>query len=104
SIPSTPSPSYHNSRLAFFISHLLTTHFHTLSLHDALPICAYCGGPARSRRALAPRCMKNRGQTTVFSWSARKNRGLSPVLHATRSEEHTSELQVTWPSRMPSSA
>src|SRR5215216_2755703 len=57
----------------FFFNDTATPEIYTLSLHDALPICAApecaalgCGGPARGSRAVAA---------------------------ADRSEEHTSELQ-----------
>src|SRR5215211_9325622 len=63
----------------FFFNDTATTEIYTLSLHDALPICA-----ARSR-STRPRCRR---------WSA------APVTTCTsrtptrcRSEEHTSELQ-----------
>src|SRR3546814_4740986 len=54
------------------------TYWHTLSLHDALPIYS----PHRPRRrqpAPGPR--------------ARRASGIAPVGRALRSEEHTSELQ-----------
>src|SRR5437588_11065142 len=55
----------------FFFNDTATTEIYTLSLHDALPICACRSGSASSAR---PSCCG----------SARASR---------RSEEHTSELQ-----------
>src|SRR6478672_3981594 len=65
---SAPAPS------CFFFNATATTEIYTLSLHDALPICAV------SRSRISPM------RTTSGSWRriARRPR---------RSEEHTSELQ-----------
>src|SRR2546427_3315145 len=70
----------------FFFNDTATTEIYTLSLHDALPICSSsacskasttaCGIP-RSARPSTPRSTSSR----------------SRVPAATRSEEHTSELQ-----------
>src|SRR5205814_8275286 len=65
----------------FFFNDTATTEIYTLSLHDALPI--------------------SRGAARALETSARRERGCAdPVSHhrardgrATRSEEHTSELQ-----------
>src|SRR2546427_9604720 len=69
--------------LFFFFNDTATTEIYTLSLHDALPIC---GGSSccwwrrvRTQRRQRPRSM---GQS---AWAR--------VPSATRSEEHTSELQ-----------
>src|SRR3990167_7184089 len=64
------------SYAVFFFNDTATTEIYTLSLHDALPISRsstgiWASGSARRRRA----------------WIAR------PMARATRSEEHTSELQ-----------
>src|SRR5690348_17973095 len=56
----------------FFFNDTATTEIYTLSLHDALPICAGCATGAGARCAEATR--------------------RHPTQHA-RSEEHTSELQ-----------
>src|ERR1043166_8651565 len=61
---------------SFFFNDTATTEIYTLSLHDALPICA---PGARSRRA---------GTRGRRSRSARPRIG-----DGARSEEHTSELQ-----------
>src|SRR5256885_9139560 len=72
--------------LFFFFNDTATTEIYTLSLHDALPICARwrTGGwlfVERSHRAT------ERG-TAVLRYTA-----LSLLVAAGRSEEHTSELQ-----------
>src|SRR5438445_913767 len=61
----------------FFFSDTATTEIYTLSLHDALPICRTSAAPAGLRRATC------RAQATWMAGSAL----------ASRSEEHTSELQ-----------
>src|SRR5947209_15190157 len=63
-----------------------TTKIYTLSLHDALPICA----PGRCR----PSCLRRHGlgPTARRGRSAGRN-GHSRRRRARRSEEHTSELQ-----------
>src|SRR5258708_24054695 len=61
----------------FFFNDTATTEIYTLSLHDALPICASCG--RSNARSTLPRWLQLAG-----------DRG--NVLRA-RSEEHTSELQ-----------
>src|SRR5271170_8424243 len=63
----------------FFFNDTATTEIYTLSLHDALPICAW---PLRTRPASA---MKRPTQSTVSSTPRRRP--------SRRSEEHTSELQ-----------
>src|SRR3712207_8841862 len=67
--------------LFFFFNDTATTEIYTLSLHDALPISG-------RRRCLA-RCFRFRGRFLLLRLE------LSPisVACATRSEEHTSELQ-----------
>src|SRR5229473_1965168 len=56
---------------AFFFNDTATTEIYTLSLHDALPISSASAAAARTRST---------------AWSM-------PVWPASRSEEHTSELQ-----------
>src|SRR2546423_13591522 len=82
------------SFLFFFFNDTATTEIYTLSLHDALPI----SGPDRAEpvgrrpggaRPPRPQRLSPRRQ---------------PLRARRRSEEHTSELQVTSLSRMPSSA
>src|SRR5579871_7043225 len=53
----------------FFFNDTATTEIYTLSLHDALPICRWAGGPSHG--------------------GDHRNRSAGPG----RSEEHTSELQ-----------
>src|SRR2546429_3141323 len=55
----------------FFFNDTATTEIYTLSLHDALPILT----------------------SGTRSWSTRSSRNLTGAARATRSEEHTSELQ-----------
>src|SRR3712207_7045628 len=84
----------------FFFNDTATTEIYTLSLHDALPICAR--GRSRGRTGSRPRwpwCCSSP------QWSQRPGRSLPECprqwtgLHepprgcAHRSEEHTSELQ-----------
>src|SRR5258706_16414069 len=78
--------SYSLSCFFFFFNDTATTEIYTLSLHDALPICAGAGAadfvePGRS--------------TMVFSKSAALAcpAGASFTYLSLRSEEHTSELQ-----------
>src|SRR5689334_23800952 len=66
----------------FFFNDTATTEIYTLSLHDALPILA-------SRQ-------KDGERNTRISTPSRTSPGLSVIISArfaTRSEEHTSELQ-----------
>src|SRR2546429_6623439 len=62
--------------LFFFFNDTATTEIYTLSLHDALPICAPAG--AGNRHAMTEQAMHG----TV-----------APASTQARSEEHTSELQ-----------
>src|SRR3712207_9549294 len=64
----------------FFFNDTATTEIYTLSLHDALPICA--GARARSR---AVRRARARRDQRPGGAAGHRGRG--------RSEEHTSELQ-----------
>src|SRR5256885_12815620 len=66
----------------FFFNDTATTEIYTLSLHDALPICA-ASRESTSRRALR-----------LGGWRRRATR--SPQAKCARSEEHTSELQSPW--------
>src|SRR2546422_10779953 len=65
----------------FFFNDTATTEIYTLSLHDALPICAWTFG-----MSLAPFPRPDVGLATmaIFMTSSEEH---------TRSEEHTSELQ-----------
>src|SRR5690606_41939608 len=90
--------------LAFFRTAPAPTAIYTLSLHDALPICAvgldakagHDHGAEKAREVL-DWCLEL-GVTHVTLWGfSTDNRGRPPDevahLHALRSEEHTSELQ-----------
>src|SRR5689334_24697890 len=72
----------------FFFNDTATTEIYTLSLHDALPICARSASWPRPRAALrGPDCRNwcgARGSARVNAWSCSTR---------ARSEEHTSELQ-----------
>src|SRR5258708_37520766 len=63
--------------LVFFFNDTATTEIYTLSLHDALPICAH---PLR-------------GQGRCPCLACRPGRALRAAQEPDRSEEHTSELQ-----------
>src|SRR3712207_9485179 len=71
----------------FFFNDTATTEIYTLSLHDALPICARGrgrGGARRARRGRRTAPVDQPGERVVEGLVAQ------PRL---RSEEHTSELQ-----------
>src|SRR2546429_1003577 len=75
----------------FFFNDTATTEIYTLSLHDALPICASSG------RAL-PASSASSAARSTFPLEARGSASTNSTLGATpvwrvRSEEHTSELQ-----------
>src|SRR5207244_12723442 len=82
-------PSYDR----FYCKHPAPTEIYTLSLHDALPILALDGPPARIWRRPAPArhptmpCSRPAQGAAAPEWSAQ---GLT---RSPRSEEHTSELQ-----------
>src|SRR5256885_15938311 len=67
----------------FFFNDTATTEIYTLSLHDALPICA-----PRSSGPHSPSSDCTRRTASSMTPSSRTPTGRSP-----RSEEHTSELQ-----------
>src|SRR3712207_8805043 len=74
--------------VVFFFNETATTEIYTLSLHDALPICAFagpgdgCGVPGPGSGAAAGSRLVSAG------WSS-----VGCALRGSRSEEHTSELQ-----------
>src|SRR2546430_8990219 len=71
----------------FFFNDTATTEIYTLSLHDALPICSVaCWHCWRARRSPAS---TGRATSGCCRHSARPVR----TPNASRSEEHTSELQ-----------
>src|SRR2546422_3099591 len=81
----------------FFFNDTATTEIYTLSLHDALPIY---GGPPRPTRAPLPAPAPTPARARRAHRSAGDPKGSAVVgaqhaapLLATRSEEHTSELQ-----------
>src|SRR3712207_8263127 len=87
--------------LFFFFNDTATTEIYTLSLHDALPISAWAPS-TRARAATARRATPGGCATPCQSSSEASERsytsqppspGLRAAESATRSEEHTSELQ-----------
>src|SRR2546426_8559197 len=85
------------SFIFFFFNDTATTEIYTLSLHDALPICATSARSGyRSSTALGE--TRARGFRALSVWAARSRTRRSARLQnqarrLTRSEEHTSELQ-----------
>src|SRR5205823_13803672 len=73
------------SFLFFFFNDTPTTEIYTLSLHDALPICAGRGGAGRGECGRA-------GLLHCRAWHPQR-RPRRPIAPSRRSEEHTSELQ-----------
>src|SRR5688572_32695864 len=67
----------------FFFNDTATTEIYTLSLHDALPICAQVGARPREPHAA-------RARTAAAGDAGPRQLGRH---RARRSEEHTSELQ-----------
>src|SRR3712207_7983528 len=82
----------------FFFNDTATTEIYTLSLHDALPICAGrrrpCPPtwPAAQERASRGRS-RARSRSTGRGRARRRPAGGRRARRAARSEEHTSELQ-----------
>src|SRR3712207_6998912 len=78
----------------FFFNDTATTEIYTLSLHDALPI-----GRRRRRGSPGGRGSRSRGRRAyVVLWSSPEPLSFDASAgfrqdHASRSEEHTSELQ-----------
>src|SRR5262249_61504361 len=76
----------------FFFNAPATSEIYTLSLHDALPICASsstswaCASSPACRPLAAARC-------ATCCWTAGRSSGSSMRTGCGRSEEHTSELQ-----------
>src|SRR3546814_5568469 len=90
------------SRGFFFVNDTapteIYTYCHTLSLHDAVPILFFRGIPAATRSLMAARCEEfvtfgiGKSQVPLDSVTATVVSGSSSS-PASRSEEHTSELQ-----------
>src|SRR5258708_39733355 len=79
------------SCFVFFFNDTATTEIYTLSLHDALPISFALGG-ASGRVAAKPTTV-NVAIASVAPINAAAERSVVKLMGATRSEEHTSELQ-----------
>src|SRR5206468_13070946 len=88
-----------SSALLFFFNDTPPTALSTLSLHDALPICAPCRDHGLSRvygtlyRAVGGRYAHHRYRGNQRTQLARYRRPRAQREIAPRSEEHTSELQ-----------
>src|SRR2546430_11384446 len=75
----------------FFFNDTATTEIYTLSLHDALPICARS---VCSRACTTRRCRPSAARrSTAASGGATTSSVGDASTPALRSEEHTSELQ-----------
>src|SRR2546430_6787965 len=83
------------SSLFFFFNDTATTEIYTLSLHDALPICGRHGLRHPAERRLITGCRSCGGRNQGFVVCRDSTRGWPHLAceAATRSEEHTSELQ-----------
>src|SRR3712207_8202676 len=80
----------------FFFNDTATTEIYTLSLHDALPICARSSGSSASsssRRTRSARCSPCARCRAASSAGASWAEALHDRAGRARSEEHTSELQ-----------
>src|SRR3712207_6893320 len=79
----------------FFFNDTATTEIYTLSLHDALPIC--CSGshswPVYRLRSTPLGCRSTHGYSSVAGLYRGVRTWVRRTRSATRSEEHTSELQ-----------
>src|SRR5260221_10764517 len=78
------SLAYSLASLFFFFNDTATTEIYTLSLHDALPICSTS---SRWRRSVTSSAIREASSAPSSSISPIRSHG------ASRSEEHTSELQ-----------
>src|SRR5258705_12100678 len=74
----------------FFFNDTATTEIYTLSLHDALPICST--GVVMTPGLSSASKLPNTASLTLRASSGHVALALQKR-HATRSEEHTSELQ-----------
>src|SRR3712207_8605868 len=78
--------------MMFFFNDTATTEIYTLSLHDALPICAAQGmGKVHAERAIA-----EGAKVVITDINEEKGQAVAVTLGSDalfRSEEHTSELQ-----------
>src|SRR5690348_17886853 len=85
-LSASPSRSYDLSCLSF--TDAPTTEFYTLSLHDALPICAFSITGRNAGLARASSIMVRSTSSTATGFSL-----TMCCADSIRSEEHTSELQ-----------
>src|SRR3712207_9428404 len=80
----------------FFFNDTATTEIYTLSLHDALPICASLRQESGPRIPVTPGSTASSGSRTSSRISSEVTDARSECLRwmsCVRSEEHTSELQ-----------
>src|SRR3712207_7366278 len=85
----------------FFLNDTATTEIYTLSLHDALPICKGARAASTSGRRADPRWTPGPPAPRPSRWAPAGHRGREIARPtpsdtpppASRSEEHTSELQ-----------
>src|SRR5438034_6099449 len=85
------SPHY---RFVYFHSHATaTSEIYTLSLHDALPILAACGGTQLHGKYVTSKQSAAQFSGLVESEIEFKSGNKANVIVGVRSEEHTSELQ-----------
>src|SRR3989442_15416722 len=73
----------------FFFNDTATTEIYTLSLHDALPICATHAGATLPFRRSPPRAGRGRARGIPLRTASER----AHSAERKRSEEHTSELQ-----------
>src|SRR2546426_1390667 len=80
--------------ILFFFNDTATTEIYTLSLHDALPICAGAGQPLCGRDGCGyRRRRRRRGSPGARPEGQSGFAADAPQRTRARSEEHTSELQ-----------
>src|SRR2546425_4516090 len=75
----------------FFFNDTATTEIYTLSLHDALPIWRFDGNRSCPRRRAVDRLLELQAEVRQQSGHRVSEETILPM--ASRSEEHTSELQ-----------
>src|SRR3712207_7738398 len=75
----------------FFCNDTATTEIYTLSLHDALPICAPAPGDRRRPELVEQHGLADAAQAGEHQRALRA--AVRDALQDDRSEEHTSELQ-----------
>src|SRR5690606_39607794 len=82
-----------SSASCFFFDNSATPQFYTLSLHDALPISGPSGPASSAASAPSSAGPGMRTWGSPCGYSSRTTSGTGCARNASRSEEHTSELQ-----------